>query len=76
MNIKLPGRIFSVTLLAGLPMFSPLMVEALDAEGKADSGASLALETRIREALREHKSVKFEVLGEDVILQGYCPYPE
>lgn len=52
--------IVSGMVLAGLMIFSPLIVEATDCN----------LETKIKEAVREHKDVKIEVKGQDVTLRG------
>lgn len=71
MNYKLAGNIFSVIVLAGLVMLSPLTVGKSDAKGKNNDESSRSLEAEVKEALREHEDVKIEVVGEDVILKGY-----
>lgn len=71
MKSTLIGRIFGPAVLAGLMVFSPLIVEANDVKGKSDSGASQNLEAKVKEALHEHKHVTFEVKGQDVVLRGH-----
>lgn len=71
MSAKLTGKFFTTIVLAALLMFSPLNVVVCGAKGASEGTASPALEAKVKEALREHKDVKVEVNGADVVLRGY-----
>lgn len=71
MSSRLIMRAFSVAIFPALMMFSSLNALAGDTKGMNDSGASQTLEAKVKEALREHKHVKTEVTGGDVVLRGH-----
>lgn len=71
MNCKFTWKVLAAAALAGVMMFNPLLADAEDAKGKTESYASQSLESKVKEALREHEDVKVEVTGEDVVLRGH-----
>lgn len=65
------GKICGIGLFAGLVTFIPLHIMAGNGKEANNSGIPRTLEAKVREALREHTYVEFEVAGRDVILRGY-----